>query len=59
MDRPPACNLKSGPDGKLKSNLEWPKRFDFVFYGLSMHIFSQSILDICLFNLVPFDLLMQ
>jgi hypothetical protein len=24
MDRPPACNLKSGPDGKLKSNLEWP-----------------------------------
>ena len=22
--RPPACNLKSGPDGKLKSNLEWP-----------------------------------
>ena len=26
MDRPPACNLKSGPDGKLKSNLEWPKQ---------------------------------
>ena len=30
MNRPPACNLKSGPDGKLKSNLEWPNT-DFVF----------------------------
>ena len=24
MDRPPACDSQKGPDGKLKSNLEWP-----------------------------------
>ena len=24
MDRPPTCNSQKGPDGKLKSNLEWP-----------------------------------
>ena len=24
MDRPPACDSQKGPDGKLKSNVEWP-----------------------------------
>jgi hypothetical protein len=45
MDRPPACNLKSGPDGKLKSNLEWPypslklfQNYIFIFFSFKTNI---------------------
>lgn len=27
IDHPPACNSKEFPDGKLKSNWEWPYNF--------------------------------
>ena len=37
MDSPPACDSQEGVDGKLKSNLEWPEKFDFarVFLAVS------------------------